>query len=190
MIEPDSSYHGVIYSEAFGNLAYIIKARVTLLRDIGPAVSPFNAFLFLQGLETLHLRVERHSYNALELARFLQQHPKVAWVNYAGLPEHGSHELAKKQFKKDLFGSIYTFGVKGGADAGKSFIENTKLASLLANVADAKTLVIHPASTTHSQLDEQAQTDAGVSPDMIRVSVGIENIEDIKADFDQALQAI
>jgi O-acetylhomoserine (thiol)-lyase len=190
LIEPDSSYHGVIYSEAFGNLAYIIKARVTLLRDIGPAVSPFNAFLFLQGLETLHLRVERHSYNALELAQFLQQHPKVAWVNYAGLPEHGSHELAKKQFKKDLFGSIYTFGVKGGADAGKSFIENTKLASLLANVADAKTLVIHPASTTHSQLNEQQQQDAGVSPDMIRVSVGIENIEDIKADFDQALQAI
>ncbi len=190
LCEPDSAYHGVVYTKAFGNLAYAIKARVTLLRDIGPAVSPFNSFLFLQGLETLHLRVERHSANGLTLAEFLNEHPKVSWVTYAGLPQHPSHENAKRQFTPGLFGSVFTFGVTGDASSGKKFIENTKLASLLANVADAKTLVIHPASTTHHQLTEKEQTHAGVTPDMIRVSVGIENIEDIKADFDQALQAI
>ena len=184
---PDPAYHGVVYTEAFDNLAYAVKARVTLLRDIGPAMSPFNAFLFLQGLETLHLRVERHSANALALAEFLNEHPKVKWVNYAGLPGHPSRELAERQFTPGLFGSIFTFGVRGGSEAGKHFIESIRLASLLANVADAKTLVIHPASTTHQQLTEEGRLTAGVTPDMIRVSVGIENIEDIKADFDQAL---
>ena len=188
--EPDPAYHGVVYTEAFGNLAYAIKARVTLLRDIGPAISPFNSFLFLQGLETLHVRVERHSTNALALAEFLADHPKVSWVKYVGLADHPSHELAKKQFTPGLFGSIFTFGVQGGAEAGKCFIKNTQLASLLANVADAKTLIIHPSSTTHQQLTEEDQSKAGVTPDMLRVSVGIENIVDIKADFDRALRTI
>ena len=190
LCKPDPAYHGVVYTEAFGHLAYAIKARVTLLRDLGPAISPFNSFLFLQGLETLHLRVERHSANALALAEFLKEHPKVAWVQHVGLADHPNHELAKKQFTPGLFGSIFTFGVRGGSEAGKCFIENTRLASLLANVADAKTLVIHPSSTTHQQLNEEEQAKAGVTPDMVRVSVGIENITDIKTDFDQALDKI
>jgi O-acetylhomoserine (thiol)-lyase len=189
LTQADPAYHGVVYTEAFGNAAYIGKARVTLLRDLGTAVSPFNSFLFLQGLETLHLRVERHSENALKLAQYLEQHPKVSWVSFAGLPSHRDHELAKAQFKPSLFGSIFTFGVKGGLEGGKSFISNVKLASLVANVADAKTLVIHPSTTTHQQLSVEEQDAAGVTPDMVRVTVGIENIDDIIEDFDQALHA-
>lgn len=189
LTEPDPAYHGVSYKEAFGAAAFIAKARVTLLRDIGAAVSPFNSFLFLQGLETLHLRVERHSENALKLAKFLENHEKVSWVKFAGLPSHPDHELAKSLFKEGLFGSIFTFGIKGGYESGKSFIENVKLASLVANVADAKTLVIHPATTTHQQMSEDEQIAAGVTPDMVRVTVGIENSDDILEDFDQALSA-
>lgn len=184
---PDPAYHGVVYTEAFGEAAFIGKARVTLLRDLGPALSPFNAFLFLQGLETIHLRVERHSGNAMKLAKWLEAHPKISWVNYAGLPSHKDHELAKSMFAEGLFGSIFTFGVKGDEAAGKKFIENVELASLVANVADAKTLVIHPASTTHQQLNKQEQKAAGVTPDMVRVTVGIEHIDDIIEDFDRAL---
>ena len=187
LVNPDPAYHGVSYTGAFGNLAFIIKARVTLLRDIGPAMSPFNAFLFLQGLETLHLRIERHSQNALKLATWLAKQPKVESVNFTGLPYHPSHELAKRQFTAGMFGSIFCFRVKGGLEAGKAFIGKVKLASHLANVADAKTLVIHPASTTHQQLTQAEQASAGVLPDLIRVSVGIEHIDDIIADFDQAL---
>ncbi len=186
---PDPAYHGVNYAETFGQAAYITKARVTLLRDIGSALSPFNSFLFLQGLETLHLRVERHSQNALKLAEFLENHDQVAWVRFAGLQSHPDHELAKSMFSGDFFGSIFTFGVKGGLERGKTFISNVKLASLVANVADAKTLVIHPATTTHQQLSADEQEAAGVTPDMIRVTVGIENIDDIIEDFDQALRA-
>lgn len=189
LTQADPAYHGVVYTEAFGNAAFIGKVRVTLLRDLGTAVSPFNSFLFLQGLETLHLRVERHSENALKLAQFLEQHPEVSWVSFAGLPSHRDHELAKRQFKPGLFGSIFTFGVNGGSEGGKSFISNVRLASLVANVADAKTLVIHPATTTHQQLSEEEQNAAGVTPDMVRVTVGIENIDDIIEDFDQALNA-
>ncbi|MDT8446559.1 MAG: O-acetylhomoserine aminocarboxypropyltransferase/cysteine synthase [bacterium] len=187
LVDPDPAYHGISYTGALGNLAYIIKARVTLLRDIGPAMSPFNAFMFLQGLETLHLRVERHSQNALKLAAWLKTHPKVAKVIFTGLPEHNSHQNAQKQFRAGLFGSIFCFEVQGGLEAGKSFISKVQLASHLANVADAKTLVIHPASTTHQQLTEAEQASAGVSPALIRVSVGIEHIDDIIADFEQAL---
>ncbi len=184
---PDPSYHGLVPVEALGEAAYIMRMRISLLRDIGTAVSPFNSFLFLQGLETLHLRVERHSENALKLARFLENHDQVSWVKFAGLPSHPNHELAKQLFKKDLFGSIFTFGVNGGEEAGRRFIKNVKLASLVANVADAKTLVIQPSTTTHQQLSAEDQAAAGVSPDMIRVTVGIENADDIMADFDQAL---
>ena len=187
---PDPAYHGVVYTDAFGEAAFIGKARVTLLRDLGPAMSPFNAFLFLQGLETIHLRVERHSENAQKLAEYLEQHPRVSWVNFAGLPSHKDHELAKSLFTDRLFGSIFTFGVKGDQQAGKRFIENVELASLVANVADAKTLVIHPASTTHQQLSLEEQAAAGVTPDMIRVTVGIEHVDDIIEDFDLALQKI
>ncbi|MBU2643080.1 O-acetylhomoserine aminocarboxypropyltransferase/cysteine synthase [bacterium] len=189
LCQPDPSYHGLVYTDSFKEAAYIIKLRVTLLRDIGAAVSPFNSFLFLQGLETLHLRVERHSENALKLARFLETHAQVSWVSFAGLPSHKDHELAKKLFQKDLFGSIFTFGVKGGEDAGRRFVKHVKLASLVANVADAKTLVIQPSTTTHQQLSPEDQKAAGVTPDMIRVTVGIENADDIIEDFDQALNA-
>lgn len=187
LTEPDPSYHGLVHADAFGGAAYITRMRVTLLRDIGAAVSPFNAFLFLQGLETLHLRVERHSKNALKLARFLDNDNRVSWVKFAGLSSHPDHELAGKLFKKDLYGSIFTFGVKGGEEAGRQFIKKVTLASLVANVADAKTLVIQPATTTHQQLSTEEQLAAGVSPDMIRVTVGIENVDDIIEDFDQAL---
>jgi len=185
---PDPSYHGLVYTDAIGAAAYITKLRVTLLRDVGAAVSPFNSFLFLQGLETLHLRVERHSENALKVARFLENHDRVAWVKFAGLPSHGDHELAKKLFRDGLFGSIFTFGVKGGEEAGRQFIKKVKLASLVANVADAKTLVIQPATTTHQQLSVEEQKAAGVSPDMIRLTVGIENVDDIIEDLNQALE--
>lgn len=187
--DPDPSYHGIKFVDALrpiGNIAYIIKARVTLLRDIGPAVSPFNSFLFLQGLETLHLRIVRHSENALKVAEFLEKHPKVSWVNYPALKEK---ELVKKYLPRGA-GAILGFGIKGGLEAGKKFIDSVKLLSHLANVGDAKTLVIHPASTTHSQLSEAEQKRTGVTPDFIRLSVGIENVEDIIADIEQALKNV
>lgn len=192
--EPDPSYHGLKYWETFGNfpdlgnVAFIIKARVQLLRDLGPALSPFNAFLFLQGLETLPLRVKKHSENAFSVAQFLKNHPLVAWVNYPGLEEHPSHELAKKYLKGN-FGGLVGFGIKGGLEAGKRFIESVKLLSHLANIGDAKSLVIHPASTTHQQLTKQEQAETGVTEDYIRLSIGIEDVEDIKEDIDQALTA-
>ncbi|KPJ86565.1 MAG: O-acetylhomoserine aminocarboxypropyltransferase [Spirochaetes bacterium DG_61] len=191
--EPDPSYHGIRYWDAFsnvpgmGNIAFIIKVRVQLLRDIGPCMSPFNAFLFLQGLETLPLRVEKHSKNALAVARFLKEHPMVTWVNYPGLEDHPSHYLAKK-YLKGGFGGLIGFGVKGGMKAGKRFIESVKLLSHLANIGDAKSLVIHPASTTHQQLTPKEQRETGVSEDYIRLSTGLEDVEDIKEDIDQALR--
>ncbi len=188
--EPDPSYHGVNFWEALGKIAYIIKVRVQLLRDMGPALSPFNAFLLLQGLETLHLRMERHSQNALKVAEFLSNHPKVSWVNYPGLPAHRSHETAKKYHKNGLYGGIVGFGIKGGLEAGKKFINSLELHSLLANVGDAKSLVIHPASTTHQQLTPEEQVTTGVTPDFIRLSVGLENINDIIADLEQGLAAV
>jgi O-acetylhomoserine (thiol)-lyase len=188
---PDDAYHGVVFTEALkplGNLAYIIHIRTHWLRDTGAAMSPFASFLFLLGLETLHVRLERHVQNAQTLAEWLQGHPAVQWVNYPGLPGHPHYENAKKYLTEGA-GAILGFGVKGGREAGKKFINSVKLASHLANVGDAKTLVIHPASTTHSQLTEAEQLETGVSPEYVRVSVGIESIEDIKADFEQALQA-
>jgi O-acetylhomoserine (thiol)-lyase len=188
LTEPDPSYHGVKYVESFGPLAYIIKARTQFLRDMGSCLSPFNAFLFLQGLETLHLRMPRHSENALKLAQWLEKHKGVTWVNYPGLESHPDYKLARKYLPNGQ-GAILGFGIKGGREAGIKFINNVKLASHLANIGDSKTLVIHPASTTHSQLSEQEQLDAGVTPDYIRVSAGTEHIDDIIADFDQALKA-
>ncbi len=190
--EPEPSYHGINFIEALkplGNIAYIIKARVTLLRDIGAAISPFNSFLLLQGLETLHLRMERHVDNALKVARFLETHPAAAWVNYPGLASSPEKKLADKYFPKGP-GAIIGFGIKGGKEAGKKFINSLKLISHLANVGDAKTLAIHPASTTHQQLSPEEQAATGVTPDFIRLSIGIENIEDIIADIDQSLQNI
>ncbi len=187
--QPDPSYHGLTFSQ-LGDLtpmAYILKLRVQLLRDLGPAVSPFNSFLFLQGLETLPLRMERHSQNTLAVAQFLQKHPNVEWVNYPGLEDAPGYALAKKYHRNGLYGAILGFGIKGGLEAGKKFINNLKLFSLLANVGDAKSLVIHPASTTHSQLNVEEQFAAGVTPDFIRLSVGLETIDDILADLDQAL---
>ena len=186
--QPDPSYHGVVYTEAVGSLAYIIKARVQLLRDIGAAVSPINSWLFIQGLETLHLRMERHVENALKVARFLESHELVSWVNYPGLESSPYYDLAQKYLPKGA-GSIFTFGIKGGLEEGKKFINSLKLFSHLANVGDAKSLVIHPASTTHQQLTEEQQLGAGVSPDMIRLSIGIEAADDIIADLEQALKA-
>lgn len=186
--EPDPSYHGLRYYEALGAQAYIIKARIQLLRDLGPALSPFNAFLLLQGVETLPLRMERHSQNGLAVAKYLQQHPGVAWVNYPGLPEHPSHALAAR-YHSGGYGAIIGFGVVGGLEAGKKLIDSVKLFSLLANVGDAKSLIIHPASTTHSQLTSEERTTTGVTDDFIRLSVGIEKIDDIIADLDQALRA-
>jgi len=189
--EPSDSYHGLIFAEALkplGNLAYIIHIRTHWLRDTGGTQSPFAAFLLLLGIETLHLRLERHVRNAQALAEWLSKHPAVTWVNYPGLPNHSHHQNAKKYLPNGA-GAILGFGVRGGKDSGIKFINSVKLASHLANVGDAKTLVIHPASTTHSQLTEKEQVETGVTPDYIRVSVGIEDIEDIKADLDQALQA-
>ncbi len=191
--EPNPGYHGLKFWEVFGdegpfgNIAFIIRARVEGLRDLGPALSPFNSFLFLQGLETLSLRVERHCQNALQLAQWLEAHSQVEWVWYPGLESHPYHQSAKKYLREGHFGSILSFGIKGGLEAGKKFINNVKLASLLANVGDAKTLVIHPASTTHQQLSADEQKTSGVLEDQIRVSVGIEHIEDIINDFEQAL---
>lgn len=187
MMEPSKGYHGVRFYETFGDFGYIMKARVETLRTFGPALSPFNSFLFLQGLETLHLRMERHCSNALAIAKFLTEHPAVTWVNYPGLSDNPYHGLATKYLPKGA-GSIFTFGVKGGKDAGVSFIESVQLLSHLANVGDAKTLVIHPASTTHRQLTEEEQITAGVTPDMIRISVGLETLDDILWDADQALE--
>jgi len=186
--EPDPSYHGTKYVETFGNVAFVTKARVQLLRDLGPALSPFNSFLFLQGLETLPLRVKKHSENALAVAEFLNRHHLVEWVNYPGLKEHPNHHLAKK-YLKGSYGGIVGFGIKGGLEAGKRFIESVKLLSHLANIGDAKSLVIHPASTTHQQLTKTECEATGVTEDYIRLSVGIEDIEDIKEDIDQALCA-
>ncbi len=188
LTEPDPSYHGIKYVESFGNLAYILKARVQLLRDMGSCMSPFNAFLFLQGIETLHLRMPRHSENALKIAQWLEGHKSVSWVNYPGLPSHPDYKLAKK-YMPDGQGAILGFGIKGGKEAGVKFINSVKLASHLANIGDSKTLVIHPASTTHQQLNEPEQLAAGVTPDYIRVSVGTEHVDDIIADFEQSLKA-
>ena len=190
--DPDPSYHGLNFVEALkpmGNLAYIIKARVTLLRDLGPALSPFNAFLFLQGLETLHLRMPRHCENALAAAFYLEKHPKVAWVNYPGLASSPEYDRAAKYLPKGA-GAILGFGVKGGMEAGKKFINSLQLISHLANIGDAKTLAIHPASTTHQQLSPEEQLATGVTPDFIRLSIGIEHIDDILADIEQALNKI
>jgi O-acetylhomoserine (thiol)-lyase len=191
--EPDPSYHGLKFWDVFGNfpglgnVAFIIKVRVQLQRDLGAALSPFNAFLFLQGLETLPLRVRKHSENALKVAEFLKKHPKVSWVNYPGLPEHPSHSLARKYLKRG-FGPILGFGIKGGLEAGRKFINSVKLLSHLANIGDVKTLVIHPASTTHQQLTPEEQRATGVTADYIRLAVGIEDVQDIIEDVDQALQ--
>jgi len=192
---PSPGYHGLNFAEVFspaspfGNLAFIIRARVEGLRDWGPALSPFNAFLFLQGLETLSLRVQRHCDNALALAQWLQGHPAVEKVSYLGLRDHPYHRRAA-EYMRNGYGAVLTFGIRGGLEAGKRFIDSVELASHLANVGDAKTLVIHPASTTHQQLSEQEQRAAGVMPEMIRVSVGIEHIEDIKDDFAQAFEKV
>lgn len=191
--EPDPTYHGLKYWEAFGdypdlgNIAFIIKVRVQWLRDLGPALSPFNAFLFLQGLETLPLRVKRHSENTLNVAEFLKENPLVNWVNYPGLSEHPSHKLAKK-YLNGSYGAIVGFGIKGGLEAGKKFINSVKLLSHLANIGDAKSLVIHPASTTHQQLTREEQEETGVTEDYIRLSIGLEDVEDIKEDISQALR--
>ena len=191
--EPDPSYHGLKFWETFGNfpglgnVAFVIKVRVQLQRDIGAALSPFNAFLFLQGLETLPLRQKKHSENALKVARFLKDNPLVAWVNYPGLEDHPSHKLAVKYLKGN-FGGLVGFGIKGGLEAGKKFIESVKLLSHLANIGDAKSLVIHPASTTHQQLTREEQAETGVTEDYIRLSVGIEDSDDILEDIDQALK--
>lgn len=187
--EPDPSYHGLVYSQAFGNLSYIVKVRVQGLRDIGAALSPFNAFLFLQGLETLSLRMERHSQNALAVAKYLKEHSKVEWVNYPGLPEHPTYELAQKYMPRGQSG-ILGFGVKGGRAAGKQFIEGLQLFSHLANIGDAKSLAIHPATTTHSQLTPEEQGLTGVTDDYVRLSIGLETIDDIIADLDQALAKV
>ena len=185
--EPDPSYHGLSYVEAFGPLAFILKARVQGLRDTGGRMSPFNAFLFLQGLETLHLRMERHSQNALAVAKYLADHPGVEWVNYPGLPSSKYYARAKK-YMPDGQSALVTFGIKGGFEAGKKLINSLKLFSLLANIGDAKSLVIHPASTTHSQLTVEEQADTGVTPELVRLSVGIEDIRDILADLDHAIE--
>lgn len=192
--EPDPTYHGLKFWDVFGNfpglgnVAFIIKTRVQLLRDLGPSMSPFNSFLFLQGLETLALRQERHSENALKVARYLKSNPAVAWVNYPGLEDHPSHKLAQ-YYLKGHYGGIIGFGIKGGAEAGKKFINSVKLFSHLANIGDSKSLVIHPATTTHQQLTREEQKETGVTDDYVRLSIGIEDYEDIKDDLEQALRA-
>ncbi len=190
--DADPSYHGLNFVEALkplGNIAYIIKARVTLLRDVGAALSPFNAFLFLQGLETLHLRMPRHSENALAVAKYLSKHPKVSWVNYPGLDSSLDKDKVKKYLPKGA-GAILGFGIKGGSEAGRKFIDSLELISHLANIGDAKTLAIHPATTTHQQLSPQEQIATGVTPDFVRLSIGIEHIDDIIADIEQALKKV
>ncbi|MDO5837006.1 MAG: O-acetylhomoserine aminocarboxypropyltransferase/cysteine synthase [Methanobacterium sp.] len=193
--QPDPSYHGLVYWDAFGdfpglgNVAYTFRARVRLLRDMGAQLAPFNSFLFLQGLETLDLRVKQHSQNAMAVAKFLKEHPKVNWVTYPGLEGDFAHEIASKYLKRG-YGALLGFGVKGGLEAGKQFIENVELLSHLANIGDAKSLVIHPASTTHQQLSPEEQEATGVTPDFVRLSIGLEDVEDIIADIDQALSRI
>jgi len=189
MTEPDPSYHGVSYAKDLGELAYILKARVVLLRDTGACISPFNSFLLLQGLETLSLRVERHVSNTEKIVKFLENHPAVTYVSYPGLKSSKYYEMGQKYFPKGA-GSIFAFGVKGGIEGAKKFIDKLEIFSLLANVADAKSLVIHPATTTHSQLSEEAMVKAGVTPDQIRLSVGIEDVNDLIYDLDQALSSI
>jgi O-acetylhomoserine (thiol)-lyase len=186
-VEPDPSYHGVSYTNAFGPVAFIVKARVQGLRDTGACLSPFNSFLLLQGAETLHLRMERHSQNALAVAKFLERHGDVEWVNYPGLESSRYHRLAEKYLPNGA-GALVTFGIRGGYEAGKQFINSLQLFSLLANIGDAKSLVIHPASTTHQQLSDQEQKDTGVTPELLRLSVGIEDVNDILEDLDQALR--
>ncbi|MBH5318167.1 homocysteine synthase [Paenibacillus sp. GSMTC-2017] len=186
LTEPDPSYNGVVYTDAVGPIAYIIKARVQLLRDMGASLSPFNSFLLLQGLETLHLRMERHSSNALAVAQYLEKHEAVEWVSYPGLPSHSSYKNAQKYLPNGS-GAILTFGIKGGVEAGKRLINSVKLLSHLANVGDSKSLIIHPASTTHQQLSPDEQVGAGVAPGMLRVSVGTEGVVDIIADLEQAI---
>ena len=191
---PDPSYHGLNFWEVFGNfpglgnVAFIIRLRVTLLRDLGPAMSPFNAFQFLQGLETLHLRMERHSTNALAVAKFLEKHPNVSWVSYPGLPSHPAYALAKRYHHRGLYGAILGFGIKGGIEAGKKLIDSLSLVSHLANIGDAKSLVIHPASTTHQQLTPEERLATGVTDDFVRLSIGLEHVDDILEDLDQALR--
>ena len=187
-VDPDPSYHGISYTAAFGPAAFILKLRVQGLRDIGAALSPFNAFLFLQGLETLPLRIQRHSENALAIARWLESRHEVEWVNYPGLESHPSHKQAKR-YLTGGFGGIVTFGVRGGAEAGRRLIDNVRIFSLLANVGDAKSLIIHPASTTHSQLEPEEQASTGVTPELVRLSVGLEHVDDLIADLEQALRA-
>ena len=186
--DPEPAYHGLRFAPTFGNLAYAIRLRVLLLRDIGAALSPFNSFLFLQGLETLHLRIQRHSENALAVARFLEGHPAVTWVSYPGLESHPTHAQAKR-YLEGGFGGVLTFGVLGGEEAAKKVIGASKLFSLVANVGDAKSLVIHPWSTTHEQLEADERVAAGVTPDLIRLSVGIEDVDDLTRDLDAALRA-
>jgi O-acetylhomoserine (thiol)-lyase len=193
--EPSEGYHGLKFWETFGadsplgNIAFIIRARVESLRDLGPALSPFNSFLFLQGLETLPLRMARHCENAARVAEFLTGHPKVTWVSYPGLADHPSHEIAGR-FLDGGFGAVLNFGVEGGLDAARRVVDSVSLISLLANIGDAKTLIIHPASTTHQQLSESERLDTGVTDDLIRLSVGIEHLDDILTDLGQALEAI
>jgi O-acetylhomoserine (thiol)-lyase len=186
MTEPDPSYHGLRYHQTFGNLAYIVKARVQLMRDMGACVSPFNAFLFNLGMETLPLRMQRHSDNALAMANFLEKHPLVDWVSYPGLASHPSYPLAQKYLPKGASG-VLTFGIKGGAEAGRKFMESCKVVALVVHVGDARSCVLHPASTTHRQLSAEQQAASGVTPDLIRLSVGIEHVDDLIADVDQAL---
>lgn len=192
--EPEASYHGLKLWDTFGdfpglgNVALAIKARVMGLRDQGQAISPFNSFLLLQGIETLPLRMERHSDNALKVAQYLEAHDLVSWVNYPGLPSHKTHEVAKKYHREGKYGALIGFGIKGGTDAAKKFIDKLEIFSLLANIGDAKSLVIHPASTTHQQLTEEEQASTGVTPDFIRLSVGLENVDDLIADLDNALK--
>lgn len=188
-VEPDPSYHGLSYTGAFGNLAFIIKARVQGLRDTGGCLSPFNAWQILQGIETLHLRVPRHAENALAVAKFLEKHPAVEWVNYPGLASSQYHALAKKYLPKGA-SAIVTFGIRGGYEAAKQFQDSLKLFSLLVNIGDTKSLVVHPASTTHQQLSEEEQRGAGVAPNLVRLCVGIEDIEDILADLENAFAKI
>ena len=191
--EPDPSYHGLVLNdlpEPLHSMAFAIKMRIQLLRDIGPAISPFNAFLFLQGIETLPLRMERHSQNALQIARFLGEHPKVTWINYPGLSGHPAYQTATKYHHRQLYGAILGFGIDGGREAGRRFIDSLKLFSHLANLGDAKSLAIHPATTTHSQLTEDEQRATGVTPDYVRLSVGLETVGDLIADLEQALAKV
>jgi O-acetylhomoserine (thiol)-lyase len=195
-VDPDPSYHGLSFWEVFqdfagmGNVAFAFKARTQGLRDLGPAISPFNAWLTLLGIETLPLRMERHSQNALQVARFLTEHPKVSWVNYPGLPGSPNYDTATKYWERELYGAMVGFGVKGGAEAGRTVIDNVELFSHLANIGDAKSLIIHPATTTHSQLTEEEQAETGTTPDYIRLSIGLETAADIIADLEQALDKV